>query len=495
MRYLPIGEQMKKADFKTIDRIGLSSMVLMERAALQVVRVLKEEQLDLSKVLVVCGSGNNGGDGYAVARLLHLEGYEVHIQFVGSEESRSDDNSKQNQICSYYGIPTVHSCDYDEYSVIIDAIFGIGLKRNIAGTYYTIIQAMNQAKGAKVSIDIPSGLSDKSGTVLGICVEADITVAIAFAKRGVYLNDGNRYCGNIRTVDIGITAESLPQDEYLTFTYGLEDLKNNYPKRIVNSHKGNYGKVLFIAGSKGMAGAAFLCAKSAYMTGCGLVQIYTAEENLQVIQTLLPEAIVKTYRTYDEETLINLLEWADTVGIGCGLGTDEVAEKLVKYTLQHAKCPCVLDADALNILSKHMELLMYTNQPIVLTPHMKEMSRLLGCTIEELRTDRFLRLIKFVESNAVTCVLKDARTLVAERNKDIYMNLSGNHAMAKGGSGDVLTGIISGIAAQGIDLAEAARLGVYLHGLAGDVAKTKKGAYSVLASDIIESISDVLKEI
>lgn len=495
MRYLPTGEQMKKADFKTIDRIGLPSMVLMERAALQIVRVLKEERIDLTKVLVICGSGNNGGDGYAVARLLHLEGHEVHIQFVGSDESRSADNSKQNQICSYYGIPTVHSCNYDEYSVIIDAIFGIGLKRNITGTYYSTIQAMNQSKTKKVSVDIPSGLNDKNGTIFGVCVEADITIAIAFAKRGMYLNDGNQYCGKICIVDIGITAETLPQDEYLTYTYELDDLKDNYPKRMIHSHKGTYGKVLFIVGSKGMAGAAFLCAKAAYMTGCGLVQVYTAQENLQVIQTLLPEAIVKTYQTYDEEALISLLEWADTVGIGCGLGQGEVAEQLVKGTLQHAKCPCVLDADALNILSKNRDWLLYANQPIVVTPHMKEMTRLLGCTMDELLSERWMRLIKFVESNAVTCVLKDARTLVAERNKDIYMNLSGNHAMAKGGSGDVLTGIISGIVAQGKDLEEAARLGVYLHGLAGDVAKAKKGSYCVLASDIIESISDVLKEI
>lgn len=495
MRYLPTGEQMKKADQMTIEKIGIPSMVLMERAALGVVETLKQEQLDLSKVLVVCGSGNNGGDGYAVARLLHLEGIDVNLMFVGSEDSRSIDNVKQNQICAHYEIPVVQSCNYDEYSVIIDAIFGIGLGRKITGTYYTTIQAMNQAKGKRVSVDIPSGLCDKTGRVMGICVEADVTVAVAFAKKGMYLGEGTSYCGRICTVDIGITSEMLPHEQYLTYTYDREDLIENYPKRVMNSHKGTYGKVLFIVGSKGMAGAAYLCAKAAYMTGCGLVQIYTAEENLQVIQTLLPEAIVKTYKSYSEEELKALLKWADVVGIGCGLGHDLVSGQLVEGTMRFAECPCILDADALNILAQHMEWLMYAKQPILMTPHMKEMTRLLGCSMAELQAERFKRLVHFVESNAAICVLKDARTLVAERDKDIYMNLSGNNGMAKGGSGDVLTGIITGIAAQGKELFEAAKLGVYLHGLAGDVAKSQKGAYSVLASDIIECISDVLKEI
>ncbi len=495
MRYLPTGEQMQKADKMTIEKIGIPSMVLMERAALQVVDVMEKEHLDLTKVLVVCGSGNNGGDGYAVARLLHLKGSEVHLLFVGSEESRSDDNMKQSRICAHYGIPVVHSCDYNEYTVIIDAIFGIGLKRKITGTYYTTIQAMNQAKGKRVSIDIPSGLCDKSGNVLGICVKADVTVAIAFAKRGMYLGEGKQYTGKIHIVDIGITSETLPQDEYLTFAYDKEDLAKHYPKRIINSHKGTYGRVLLVVGSEGMAGAAYLCAKAAYMSGCGLVHIYTAKENRNVLQSLLPEAIVTAYQNYEEETFKSLLKNADVVGIGCGLGQNTIAEELVKATLQYATCPCVLDADALNILSKHMDWLMYANQEILMTPHMKEMTRLLGCTMEELLPERFKCLVQFVESNAVTCVLKDARTLVAQRNKDIYMNLSGNNAMAKGGSGDVLTGIISGIIAQGKSIDEAAYLGVYLHGLAGDVAKSKKGAYSVLASDIIDCISDVLKEI
>lgn len=495
MRFLPTGEQMQKADRFTIEQRGVSSLVLMERAALGVVETMENEHLDLSKVLVVCGGGNNGGDGYVIARLLHLKGHNVHLLFVGSEDTRSKENLLQAQICAKYDIPVVHSVEGEEYSVIVDAIFGTGLKRKITGSYYTTIQDINLAKAKKVAVDIPSGLSDKTGDVWGICVKADLTVAIAFAKRGTYLKKGNLHSGTVHVVDIGIIPEDLPQDEYLTYTYERLDLKNQYPRRLSNSHKGSYGKVLLIVGSEGMAGAAYLSAKAAYMAGCGLVQIYTPKANLPIIQTLLPEAIVSTYEGYEEETLKHLIAWADVIGIGCGIGQSEVAKFLVQGVLQFAECPCVLDADALNILAKHMDWLMYTRQDIVLTPHMKEMARLLGTSVEELQNERLIKLVNFVEANVITCVLKDARTFVAKRDQDIYMNLTGNNAMAKGGSGDVLTGIICGIVAQGKSADESARLGVYLHGLAGDVAKWKKGAYSVLASDIIESISDVLKEI
>lgn len=495
MRYLPTGEQMKIADFHTIETIRIPSMVLMERAALECVKVIESEALDLNSILVVCGMGNNGGDGYAIARLLHLKGYKVEILSVGSEESRSLENKQQKAICDYYKISTIESLKDKEYSLIIDAIFGTGLTRKITGTYYSIIQELNTMSATKVAVDIPSGIHDSMGAVMGIAFCADLTIAIAFTKRGLVLASGNEYAGKIVTVDIGITEEALPQSEYLTYTYEKNDLTCNFPKRKKNSHKGSYGKVLMIVGSDGMAGAAYLSAKAAYMSGCGLVQIYTPKENKVILQQLLPEAIITSYTEYNEFELQRLLEWADTVAIGCGIGTGKIAEKLLYGTLLHATIPCVIDADGLNILSRHMEWILYAKQKLVFTPHMKEMTRLLDCTLEELTRERFSRLVSFAEANAAVCVLKDARTLVAERNKDIYLNLSGNSAMAKGGSGDVLTGIISSIIAQKVEPYEAACIGVYLHGLAGDVAREKKGCYSVLASDIIESISDVLKEI
>ena len=494
MIYLPTGEQMRRADLYTIEEIGVPSMVLMERAELEVVRCMEEEQLDFRKVLVVSGSGNNGGDGYAIARLLHLKGHDVTIFFAGNSQKRSEENAQQAKIAAHYEIPVITNLDTEEFSVIIDALFGTGLKREITGHYREILCSVNQMTGEKVAVDLPSGIHDTTGAQMGIAFCADLTVAIAFPKRGLFLQEGNVCAGKILTGDIGISSETFSEGT-VTFGYEKQDLFLGFPKRKKNSHKGSYGKVLMIAGSKGMSGAAYLSAKAAYAVGAGLVQIYTHEENRVILQQLLPEAIITTYDTFDSEQLEKLIQWADLIGIGCGLGKSDTAERVMQYTLKRALVPCVVDADGINILSKHMEWIEVTNALIVLTPHMKEMSRMLQCSVKELIEQRMERLHAFVERYKVVCVLKDARTLVAKEHRNTYLNLSGNAAMAKAGSGDVLAGVIVGILAQQCEPYTSACLGVFLHGLAGDMARDKKGAYSVLASDLVAEISSVLKNI
>lgn len=494
MIYLPTGEQMRRADLYTIEEIGVPSMVLMERAALEVVRCMEEEQLDFRRVLVICGSGNNGGDGYAIARLLHLKGHDVTIFFAGNSQKRSEENAQQAKIAAHYEIPVITNLDTEEYSVIIDALFGTGLKREVTGHYREILCSVNQMTGKKVAVDLPSGIHDTTGAQMGIAFCADLTVAIAFPKRGLFLQEGNVCAGKILTGDIGISSETFSEGT-VTFGYEKQDLFLGFPKRKKNSHKGSYGKVLMIAGSKGMSGAAYLSAKAAYAVGGGLVQIYTHEENRVILQQLLPEAIITTYDTFDSEQLEKLIQWADLIGIGCGLGKSDTAERVMQYTLKRALVPCVVDADGINILSKHMEWIEETNALIVLTPHMKEMSRMLQCSVKELIEQRMERLHAFVERYKVVCVLKDARTLVAKEHRNTYLNLSGNAAMAKAGSGDVLAGVIVGILAQQCEPYTSACLGVFLHGLAGDMARDKKGAYSVLASDLVAEISSVLKNI
>ena len=494
MIYLPTGEQMRRADLYTIEEIGVPSMVLMERAALEVVRCMEEEQLDFRRVLVICGSGNNGGDGYAIARLLHLKGHDVTIFFAGNSQKRSEENAQQAKIAAHYEIPVITNLDTEEYSVIIDALFGTGLKREVTGHYREILCSVNQMTGKKVAIDLPSGIHDTTGARMGIAFCADLTVAIAFPKRGLFLQEGNVCAGKILTGDIGISSETFSEGT-VTFGYEKQDLFLGFPKRKKNSHKGSYGKVLMIAGSKGMSGAAYLSAKAAYAVGAGLVQIYTHEENRVILQQLLPEAIITTYDTFDSEQLEKLIQWADLIGIGCGLGKSDTAERVMQYTLKRALVPCVVDADGINILSKHMEWIEETNALIVLTPHMKEMSRMLQCSVRELIEQRMEKLHAFVERYKVVCVLKDARTLVAKEHRNTYLNLSGNAAMAKAGSGDVLAGVIVGILAQQCEPYTSACLGVFLHGLAGDMARDKKGAYSVLASDLVAEISSVLKNI
>ena len=494
MIYLPTGEQMRRADLYTIEEIGVPSMVLMERAALEVVRCMEEEQLDFRKVLVICGSGNNGGDGYAIARLLHLKGHDVTIFFAGNSQKRSEENAQQAKIAAHYEIPVITNLGTEEYSVIIDALFGTGLKREVTGHYREVLCSVNQMAGMKVAVDLPSGIHDTTGARMGIAFCADLTVAIAFPKRGLFLQEGNVCAGKILTGDIGISSETFSEGT-VTFGYEKQDLFLGFPKRKKNSHKGSYGKVLMIAGSKGMSGAAYLSAKAAYAVGAGLVQIYTHEENRVILQQLLPEAIITTYDTFDSEQLEKLIQWADLIGIGCGLGKSDTAERVMQYTLERALVPCVVDADGINILSKHMEWIEETNALIVLTPHMKEMSRMLQCSVKELIEQRMEKLHAFVERYKVVCVLKDARTLVAKEHQNTYLNLSGNAAMAKAGSGDVLAGVIVGILAQQCEPYTSACLGVFLHGLAGDMARDKKGAYSVLASDLVAEISSVLKNI
>lgn len=494
MIYLPTGEQMRRADLYTIEEIGVPSMVLMERAALEVVRCMEEEQLDFRKVLVICGSGNNGGDGYAIARLLHLKGHDVTIFFAGNSQKRSEENAQQAKIAAHYEIPVITNLGTEEYSVIIDALFGTGLKREVTGHYREVLCSVNQMAGKKVAVDLPSGIHDTTGARMGIAFCADLTVAIAFPKRGLFLQEGNVCAGKILTGDIGISSETFSEGT-VTFGYEKQDLFLGFPKRKKNSHKGSYGKVLMIAGSKGMSGAAYLSAKAAYAVGAGLVQIYTHEENRVILQQLLPEAIITTYDTFDSEQLEKLIQWADLIGIGCGLGKSDTAERVMQYTLERALVPCVVDADGINILSKHMEWIEETNALIVLTPHMKEMSRMLQCSVKELIEQRMEKLHAFVERYKVVCVLKDARTLVAKEHQNTYLNLSGNAAMAKAGSGDVLAGVIVGILAQQCEPYTSACLGVFLHGLAGDMARDKKGVYSVLASDLVAEISSVLKNI
>ena len=494
MIYLPTGEQMRRADLYTIEEIGVPSMVLMERAALEVVRCMEEEQLDFRKVLVICGSGNNGGDGYAIARLLHLKGHDVTIFFAGNSQKRSEENAQQAKIAAHYEIPVITNLGTEEYSVIIDALFGTGLKREVTGHYREVLCSVNQMAGKKVAVDLPSGIHDTTGARMGIAFCADLTVAIAFPKRGLFLQEGNVCAGKILTGDIGISSETFSEGT-VTFGYEKQDLFLGFPKRKKNSHKGSYGKVLMIAGSKGMSGAAYLSAKAAYAVGAGLVQIYTHEENRVILQQLLPEAIITTYDTFDSEQLEKLIQWADLIGIGCGLGKSDTAERVMQYTLKRALVPCVVDADGINILSKHMEWIEETNALIVLTPHMKEMSRMLQCSVKELIEQRMEKLHAFVERYKVVCVLKDARTLVAKEHQNTYLNLSGNAAMAKAGSGDVLAGVIVGILAQQCEPYTSACLGVFLHGLAGDMARDKKGVYSVLASDLVAEISSVLKNI
>lgn len=516
MRYLADSSQMKRADQYTIQEAGIPSLELMERAAASCVKVMEEEELDLSKPCVVCGSGNNGGDGFAIARLLFEAGYVPRVWFVGNAGRCTEETEQQMKRFLEIGGEICNEYRDDEYSIIIDAVFGVGLGRKVEGRYLAALKQMNEASGTKFAVDLPSGISADTGSVLGIAFKADITVTFQLEKLGLVLYPGHEYAGKTCVADIGIHTKELSEEPKRMYVCDKGDFRKMLPVRRPDSNKGTYGKLLVIAGSKGMSGAAFLNGKAAYLSGAGLVRIYTPEENRVILQQQLPEAIITTYTDYREEELEALLSWADAVCIGSGIGTGEVAGRLLKTTLERAAVPCLVDADGLNILA---EFAVDLNLPgsgarlsgghfkmegslpdqkrerqLVLTPHMKEMSRLLHGSVKELKEDRVNLLKDYADSRNLTCVLKDSRTMVASRGEGTYVNQSGNASMAKAGSGDVLAGIISGLLAQGMKGHTAAVLGTYLHGCAGDYAKGAKGSYSVMAQDLLLYLSEAFKE-
>lgn len=489
--------QMKAADQYTIQKLEVPSLELMEHAAQACVQVLEDEKFDLSHVCVVCGSGNNGGDGFAIARILQNNRYSVETFCVGNPEHYTEETQEQMhrlQECGgkiTYGMP-----QEDSYSVIIDAVFGVGLSRKVEGRYRQVIEQMNRMRGTKFAVDIPSGLSATTGCILGCAFKADYTVTFQLKKIGLELSQGRTMAGRVIVPDIGISTDSICEDQEIVRTAGKDIYRKMLPDRPEDSNKGTYGRLLVIAGSKGMAGAAYLNAHAAYMTGAGLVRIYTSSDNREILQTLLPEAIITTYEEYNKEELLSLLTWADGVCIGSGLGMSRLSEKILKTVIEYVKVPCLIDADGLNLLAENKNYLnQMAERRFVITPHMKEMSRLTGTPVEELKADRMQILKDFISRYRITCVLKDSRTLIASEEKGIRMNLTGNSAMAKAGSGDVLAGVISGWMVQGKEAEDAAELGTYIHGLSGDLAKFEKGVYSVMARDLIEYISKALMKL
>lgn len=489
MEYILTSHEMKQLDLITIEEIGVPSAVLMEKAALGVIKALNNSIPSPERILIVCGTGNNGGDGIAIGRMLTLEGKQVRIVLIGDENQATVETKRQIAIAKKYNVKIYSTFDNSEYNVIIDALFGIGVSREIEGSYKEVIHYINEAKGFKVAVDIPSGISADTGKVMGSAVKADLTVAIAYKKLGHVLYPGASYCNKIIVCDIGVYGADKIN---AVVSYTQKDLIR-LPKRVAYSNKGTYGKALIIAGSVNMAGAAYLAAYAAYKIGCGLVRIVTPQENREILQSLLPEAILSTYQTEnpDLQMIEDAISWADVINIGPGIGKSETSKRILKLVLQKRNCPLVIDADAINLMAMHQELWNETMKDVVMTPHLKEMSGICQTKIAKIKDNLIQTATKLASMHKLVCVLKDTRTIVAGDNQ-IYINQSGNNGMAKAGSGDILSGIITGLLAQHMETFEGAVLGVYIHGLSGDKAAQKMGQYSILARDIADSISSVI---
>lgn len=516
MRTLLSGRKMKAADARTIQEIGIPSMVLMERAAMAVVAQAEKKAKKDKYIWSVCGSGNNGADGVAAARMLYLKGYLVCIYMAGDENKGTQELKTQLSIARKLGISvrTWQEAETDKKEkrcgVIIDAVFGVGLGRPVEGVYKKCLDELNQIREQEhaycVAVDIPSGIHADTGEVMGTALKADVTVTFGWEKMGTALYPGRGYGGKVLVEDIGFPEMALEGEEEESgrperaFAYEKEDFCH-IPGRKADSNKGTFGKVLIAAGSAGMCGAAYLSALTAYKAGAGLVKILTVEENRPILQGLLPEAIMVTYtpdqliqgREEFKEMIEEQMKWASVVVLGPGLGSEPYVEYLVEDILTSAYVPVILDADGLNTVASHPYLTSYYTENIIITPHIGEMARLTGQTISQLKEDLVGAASAYASRYGVTCVLKDAATVVAGQEGGLYINTSGCSAMAKAGSGDVLTGTIAGLLAIGMEEEEAARMGVYVHGLAGEKAAAA-GSHSLLATELSRAVGDVMDE-
>lgn len=483
------------AQDKKAIRSGTPSRTLMERAASAALSLLKTE-FDTTSVLFVCGSGNNGGDGLAMARFFAEQGGDARVCYVGAWKDEQPDAASASAECATQlsllpaGIPVKKELDTIGVTAIVDAMFGIGLSREITGHCAEVIAAINQSTIPVLALDIPSGVIADTGAVATIAVRAAHTAAISALKFGHLLYPGAMLCGGLHVLDIGIPA---PTDAAQTLERA--DLAA-LPPRSVRGHKGSFGRILIIGGSVGMSGAAYFAAKAAYRTGAGLVEIFAPEQNRLIYQTQLPEALLTLYdpKTPDKKALREAIDRADAIAIGMGLGTAPLTQTLLETALHHAKAPLLLDADALNVLATTPELyapLLACKAPLVITPHLGEAARLLGVPLSRIATDLPTAAELLFRRTGAVAVLKDARTLITDGTL-LTVNTFGNNGMATGGSGDVLAGIITALLAVAKTPLLAARLGVLLHALAGDAAAKRCGTRAMMASDIIEELCDPL---
>ncbi|MEZ3428321.1 MAG: NAD(P)H-hydrate dehydratase [Lachnospiraceae bacterium] len=503
MEYLVTGSEMRAYDNNTIHQIGIPALVLMERAALAVSEnveaALRKSAAtgQMGKVLCVCGTGNNGGDGVCVARLLAEKGILAEVALLGEQKRLTEETKHQLSILSHYAAPIYQNVPEGTYDVVVDALFGTGLTREITGKLREAVEKINRKPAYRIAVDIPSGINADTGGVMGAAVKADKTVALAFRKRGHCLYPGALYAGEIVIADIGITKQSFLGGQPGMYTYTKAPAAY-LKRRRADGNKGTFGKLLLVAGSEKMAGAALLAARSAYKAGAGMVKLVIPEKIREIVQKGLPEALIQTYEsphtlTEEEEKLFaENMKWADAAAIGCGMTVCESGRRMLALAAAQETLPLVIDADGLNILADEEslgKLLKDRNRQeknVVLTPHMGELARLLHKPIAEVVAAEIESTIQAAKETGCIVAGKSARTCVCSFGEPLFLNTAGNDKMATAGSGDVLTGMIAALMVQGMQPKEAACGGVYLHACAGDAAAEKAGGACLTATDIIE---------
>ncbi len=496
MKEILSASQMQKCDKNTIEGHGVPSLVLMERAAIGVVVDILTDFHEAKDFYVVCGPGNNGGDGVAVARLLYLKKKNVSVTVLGDREKFAKQLKEEIKIAESYGVSIAYEISesaVEQADVVVDAMFGIGLTRGLSNVFEYAAALINENAKAVVAVDIPSGYDADSGKALGeAAIKADLTVTFAYMKKGLVLGDCKSAAGKVHVADVGIYV-SPEDDDFKNYSHIIDDsVFTLIPKRAVDANKGTCGKLLVIAGSEGIYGACYLAAKAALCAGTGLVKIYTNVNNVTSIQQALPEAMYTGYDHFDKAELNEQLKWADTILIGPGLGMGDISKNILEHVLLMADVPVVIDADGINLAAKNMDLLkgLCKKVPVIITPHLKEMERLTGVPVKEINYS-MEKVAKDVASDlGCIVVLKNFTTIVSDKNFAGYC-ISGNEALATPGSGDVLAGIIASLLGQKVNPFIAAAAGSHLHGKAGENLAERLGTRAVLASDIIDEIKNI----
>jgi NAD(P)H-hydrate epimerase len=500
--------QMRNIDRRTIQEAQIPGLDLMERAGQGVARVALEMLGDAKgkKVVHFCGKGNNGGDGFVVARLLAQKGAIPQVFLLGKKAQVKGDAKENLDRLLQLGVKVEELAGIQELSglekaqLIVDALLGTGASGSVKGLMAQVIGWINDSGLPVLAVDIPSGVEADNGEILSCSVRAQQTVTMALPKRGFFFSPGREQVGALRVVDIGVPSWVVDEEGLSVETLSKQEMAQLIPSRFADAHKGSCGRVLVVAGSVGMTGAAALTSMAVLRSGAGMAILGVPESLNQIMEVKLtevmtrplPETKTQTLALASLEAIQELLSWADVLAIGPGLSSDSETVQVVCQLLPKMSCPTVVDADGLNAIAQDSEILKSVKAPLVLTPHAGELARLNGIEIPLKAGERIEAAVALSRRHGVVCVFKGAPTLIADEKGQVCINTTGNAGMATAGAGDVLTGMIAGFLAQGLTCPAAAKLGVYLHGLAGDVARDARGEWGVVAGDLVEAIPEAI---
>lgn len=512
--FLAKAEEMQRLDRLAMDQLGIPGVVLMENAGLQVVKLIGDllGSIKGKRVTIFAGKGNNGGDGFVIARHLLNMGAEVKVMLFGEPAEVSGDARINLDILGKMGQKVLPINNNNSINIvklamvytdlIVDAIFGTGFKGSVDEHVGKIIQIINESGKPVVAVDIPSGLEANTGKVNGPCIRAQHTVTFALPKIGLVLHPGKEYTGQLHVADISIPSFLIQEQKLNSLLITKEVVADLLPKRHPEGHKGDYGRVLVIGGSEGLTGAVALTSMAALRAGAGLVTLAVPKSLHGIMEVKLTEVMTKPLPETERKSIsrdaledaLALAETMDVVALGPGMSTDPAATGFVTDLVPRLTRPTVIDADGLNAMVGNLDILKDCKAGLVLTPHPGEMARLMGMEVEEVQGNRIEVAKEFATKYKVTLVLKGACSLVAGSQGELFVNQRGNPGMATGGTGDILTGIISGLLGQGLSPLEAAVAGVYLHGCAGDLAAFSYGEASLVAGDILNQLPEAFKE-